>query len=439
MSELPFPRRIAILGSSGSIGRNALEVIAESDGRLEAVLLSVHQRTDILVEQVRQMAIRSVADQVQGRTVPLSLPRWLVVTDENADRTPLDDLPHGIEVLFGHDALCKLVRRSEIDIILSAIVGSAGLTSTWSALEVGKTVALANKESLVMGGSLITDLARENGGHLIPVDSEHSAIMQSLQSWEMEHRNGKNENSSPVFFSKMSDSDSAAFPIPNLKSSIEKMILTASGGPFRTWSHAELAKVTVQDALTHPTWEMGRKITIDSATLMNKALEIIEARWFFEIPVRQIGVVIHPQSVVHSMVEFVDGSTIAQLSPPDMRLPIQLALNYPNRFNGPALRLDWGKTQTLEFYPPDMERFPALALGLEVAEVAGTAGAVINAANETAVNAFLEHRLPFQNIVKACRAVLEHHHFEQKTSLQKLLELDQWARNETELWIKANQ
>jgi 1-deoxy-D-xylulose-5-phosphate reductoisomerase len=438
MSVPPFPRRVAILGSSGSIGRNALEVIAESEGRLEAVLLSVHRRTDILVEQIRQLAVRSVAEHIhaagKNATHPkITLPHWVVVTDETADRTPLEDLPSGVEVFFGHDALCKLVRQSEIDIVLSAIVGSAGLTSTWSALETGKMVALANKESLVMGGSLITDLAQKTGGLLVPVDSEHSAIMQSLQSWKIESGLTKSEpskNSENKITSEENDNDQS--PLFNLQSVIHKIILTASGGPFRSWTSAELAKVTVRDALAHPTWEMGKKITVDSATLMNKALEIIEARWFFGIPVDKIGIVIHPQSIVHSMVEFVDGSTIAQMSPPDMRLPIQLALNYPNRFNGPSLRLDWKKALSLEFYPPDIERFPALALGLEVAEVAGTAGVVVNAANETAVNAFLENRVAFQEIVKICRAVLEHHHYEQRPTLARLLELDQWARKEAE-------
>lgn len=427
MTEMLFPRRVAILGSSGSIGRSALEVVAESEGRLQAVLLAVHRRTDILVAQIRQMTMRSVANRIQaiesaGVCEPPLLPRWVVVTDENADRTPLEELPAGIEVRFGHDALCELVRSPEIDTVLSAIVGSAGLVSTWSALEAGKTVALANKESLVMGGSLITELAHQNGGRLIPVDSEHSAVMQAIQSWKMQNRRG--------------EEDGIADGVPSMPSEVvDRIILTASGGPFRTWSLEELAKVTVDDALAHPTWEMGRKITIDSATLMNKALEIIEARWFFEMPVGKIGVMVHPQSIVHSMVEFVDGSTIAQLSPPDMRLPIQLALNYPNRFEGPAQRMDWKKAFTLEFLPPDLERFPALALGLEVAEVAGTAGAVVNAANEAAVAAFLDGRLPFQNIVRICRSVLEHHHYEQRPSLARLLELDEWARKETELWI----
>ncbi len=414
------PRRVAVLGSSGSIGRSALEVIAESEGRLEAILLSVHRRTDILVDQIRQLAVRCVAERIHSTqhstqqvqpTTQTRLPQWVVITDETADRTPLDDLPPGIEVFFGHDALCELVKRPEIDVVLSAIVGSAGLTSTWSALEEGKIVALANKESLVMGGSLITELARKTGGKLIPVDSEHSAILQCIQGWEI--------------------ADGGMPGSRTANSVIEKMILTASGGPFRTWSLEELAKVTVEDALAHPTWNMGQKITVDSATLINKALEIIEARWFFDIPVGKIDVVIHPQSIVHSMVEFIDGSTLAQLSPPDMRLPIQLALNYPNRFDGPASRMDWKNRYTLEFYPPDLDRFPAIALGLEVAETAGTSGAVVNAANEVAVAAFLEGKLPFRNIVTVCRSVLEHHQYERRPTLERILELDQWARQET--------
>jgi len=419
------PRRIAVLGSSGSIGQSALEVIAESEGRLEAVLLSVHRRTDLLADQIRRLAVRSVAERMPSTQSGASpsktrLPQCVVVTDETADRAPLDDLPPGIELLFGHDALCEYVRRPEIDIVLSAIVGSAGLTSTWAALEAGKTVALANKESLVLGGALLTDLARKTGGCLLPVDSEHSAILQCIQSWQIEGR-----GVGPV----VGDSGRDTNPEPRTPNSvIEKLILTASGGPFRTWALDELAKVSVEAALAHPTWTMGKKITIDSATLMNKALEIIEARWFFDIPVGKINVVIHPQSIVHSMVEFIDGSTIAQLSPPDMRLPIQLALNYPHRFNGPSSRIDWKNRQTLEFYAPDPDRFPAIGLGLEVAETAGTSGAVVNAANEVAVTEFLDGKLPFSRIVPTCRAVLEHHHYEPRPTLQRVLELDQWAR-----------
>ena len=395
MNDDSFPRRVAVLGSSGSIGQSTLEVLAESDGRLVPILLSVHRQADVLVEQVRQMQ---------------QPPRWVVVTDEAADRSPLELLPKSIEVCFGHNALCELVRHSEVDVVLSAIVGSAGLISTLAALEAGKTVALANKESLVMGGELLTELVKAHGGRLLPVDSEHSAVMQTLRSWNM------------------IDEKSAA--VCRLPSAVSKIILTASGGPFRTRSLDELAHVTIADALAHPTWKMGKKITVDSATLMNKALEIIEARWFFDVPADKIGVVIHPQSLIHSMVEFIDGSVIAQMSLPDMRLPIQLALCYPLRYPGPALKMNWNQMQTFEFYPPDFDRFPALRLGLEAAASGGTAGAVINAANESAVSAFLEGTLPFRDIVKVCRSVLEHHNFEPHPTLEQLLAIDGWARKE---------
>jgi len=401
---LPFPRRIAVLGSSGSIGQSTLEVLNQSEGQLVPILLSVHRQTDILLKQLQRLQ---------------KLPQWIVITDETADRSPLKQLPKNIEIYFGHEALCELVRRPEVDVVLSAIVGSAGLTSTLAALEAGKTVALANKESLVMGGALLTGLVKKHGGRLLPVDSEHSAVMQALQSWRMGATSVPCETHAPQ--------GEAAH-------SIAKIILTASGGPFRTKTLAELASVTVKDALAHPTWKMGKKITIDSATLMNKALEIIEARWFFDLPAAKIGAVIHPQSLVHSMVEFVDGSVIAQLSPPDMRLPIQSALNYPYRFPGTSLKVDWAQRQTLEFYPPDFDRFPALPLGLEAAASGGTAGAVINAANEEAVSAFLEGRLPFQDIVRVCRAVLSCHHFEPHPTLPQLLAIDRWARKEAGKW-----
>ena len=263
MSETKTPRRVAVLGSSGSIGRSALEVIAHSEGRLEALLLSVHRRTDILVEQIRQMAVRSVADSIHAKESDrtssdsahfgnghnvTSLPRWVVVTDEDADRTPLEDLPKGIDVFFGQDALCELLRRPEVDVVLSAIVGSAGLTSTWCALEAGKAVALANKETLVMGGSLITELAKRTGGRLIPVDSEHSAILQALQCWRL----GTEIPPNPL---PRAGEGNDKPPFQNAV--IEKLILTASGGPFRTWSTEELSKVTVESTLAHPTWKMG--------------------------------------------------------------------------------------------------------------------------------------------------------------------------------------
>jgi 1-deoxy-D-xylulose-5-phosphate reductoisomerase len=408
MSVLPFPRRVAVLGSSGSIGKSALEVIAGSQRRLVPILLSVHTQTHVLVEQIQQMTLRSISAEMHGTVA--ELPRWVVVTDENADRSPLKNLPNDIEVRFGHEALCELIGSEEVDVVLSAIVGSAGLTSTWAALEAGKTVALANKESLVLGGQLLTDLAKRHGGKLIPVDSEHSAVMQALRSKTLDDNAG-GEN--------VQDNEA-----------VERIVLTASGGPFRTWSLDDLRRVTVQDALKHPTWAMGRKITVDSATLMNKTLEVIEARWLFDIPANKISVVIHPQSIVHAFVEFTDGSVLAQASIPDMRLPIQAALNYPCRLPGSALKLDWSAKRTLDFYPPDVERFPALLLGWEVAERGGSTGAVLNAANEVAVNAFLEERLPFNKIVNVCKSVLESHHFDPQPSLKQLLQLDRWARNE---------
>jgi len=398
MDDFSFPRRVAVLGSSGSIGQSTLDVLVASEGRLIPILLSVHRQTDVLVQQIRQMQ---------------QLPRWVVVTDKTADRSPLEQLPKSIEIVFGHEALCELVRHPEVDVVLSAIVGSAGLTSTLSALEAGKTVALANKESLVMGGELLTDLVKTHGGRLLPVDSEHSAVMQTLRAWRMTEETADDRRQTAV-------------------DSVEKIILTASGGPFRTLSLDELQHVTITDALAHPTWKMGKKITIDSATLMNKALEIIEARWFFDVPADKINVVLHPQSLIHSMVEFIDGSVIAQMSLPDMRLPIQLALYYPHRYPGPALKMNWNQMHTLEFYPPDFDRFPALRVGLEAAASGGTAGAVINAANESAVSAFLAGKLPFQDIVKVCRSVLEHHNFEPHPTLEQLLAIDCWARKEVE-------
>ncbi len=417
----PFPRRVAVLGSSGSIGRSALEVIAASEGRLQVAMMSIHRRADILVEQIQQMRMRLVADQLRslestGKSSSeaiTGLPQCVIMTDEWADRTPLKDLPPEIEVRFGQDALCEYVQRSDIDLVLSAIVGSAGFRSTWAAIEAGKTVALANKESLVMGGPLLCELAQKTGGALIPVDSEHSAVMQCLRARKM------NDQSDP-------------FPPYH---EVSRVILTASGGPFRTWSLDDLAKATIDDALAHPTWSMGRKITVDSATLMNKALELIEARWLFDLPVEKLTAVIHPQSVVHSMVEFVDGSVIGQMSPPDMQLPIQLALCFPDRFDSPSRRIDWMQKMQLEFFPIDPQRFPALGLGLEVAAAGGTAGAVLNAANEVAVEAFLGNRLPFTEITKICRSVLKNHDFESHPTLERLFELDEWARQETEKWI----
>ncbi len=383
------PKNIVILGSTGSIGRSTLEVIAASGGRLRPVALSAHANLDLLEAQARQWG-----------------PASIVATDPAAAaRHPWSALPEGVQLLVGPAAVGEVVAAPEVDVVVSAIVGSAGLHGTWAALEAGKTVALANKESLVVGGPLITRLAAERGATLLPVDSEHSAVFQALQA-------GRRDE-------------------------VRRVVLTASGGPFRHYPPERLSQVTVEEALAHPTWAMGPKITIDSATLMNKALEIIEARWLFDLRPGQIGVVVHPQSIVHSMVEYIDGSVIAQLSPPDMKLPIQYALTWPERTEGVAAKLDFGRAMQWEFEPPDPDRFPALRLGLEAAEAGGTTGAVLNGANEAAVAAFLAGRLAFNQIVPACRRALDKHTFDPHPTLSQLVHLDHWAREEVSRWVSA--
>ncbi|MGI9457993.1 MAG: 1-deoxy-D-xylulose-5-phosphate reductoisomerase, partial [Aeoliella sp.] len=360
-----------------------------SEGRLRAVAPSAHNRFDRLVEQAR--AVR---------------PQWVVATDSSAAKSyNWKRLPEGTELLTGPDALETIAEHEEVDTVLAAIVGSVGLRSTWSAVEAGKTVALANKETLVMAGPLVRGMADATGATLLPVDSEHSAIFQAMMC--------------------------------GARSEVERVVLTASGGPFRTWDPGSLTQVTVDEALAHPTWDMGPKVTVDSATLMNKALEIVEARWLFDLPAERVGVMIHPQSIVHSMVEFVDGSTIAQLSPPDMKLPIQYALEYPHRQAAISPRLDWSERMILEFEPPDFEQFPALALGFRAAREGGSAGVVVNAANEAAVGMFLGGELHFTEIVPACTSVLDAHHFDPSPSLGELEKLDRWARQEVENWVCA--
>jgi 1-deoxy-D-xylulose-5-phosphate reductoisomerase len=306
------------------------------------------------------------------------------------------------ELRFGPEAVEEAAAADGVDIVISGIVGAAGLRGTWAAVERGKTVGLANKETLVVAGPLVMDLAARTGATLIPVDSEHSAIFQCLRAGN--------------------------------RPEVRRIVLTASGGPFRGWPKERLREVTREMALAHPTWDMGPKITIDSATMMNKALEVIEARWLFGVPAEQIEVVVHPQSVIHSFVEFVDGSVIAQLSPPDMRLPIQYALTWPERLDGISPAMDWRAYHSLELMPPDRDAFPALDLGFEVARRGGSAGAVLNAANEIAVGRFLAGELPFTDIPRACRAVLEAHTFDPSPTLTDLFRLDEWARKETHRW-----
>lgn len=380
-------RNIAILGSTGSIGRSTLDVVAASNQRLRVVGLTANSRLEQLCGQARQFQ-----------------PNWIVASNpDHASGFDWSAKPGGTELLLGSAGIASLVSRPEVDIVVAAIVGSAGLTGTWAALEAGKSVALANKETLVMAGPQVMQLARARGAKILPVDSEHSAVFQALEA-------GRRHD-------------------------VKRIILTASGGPFRQHTAAQLARVSVADALAHPTWDMGPKITVDSATMMNKALEIIEARWLFDLEPDQIDVVVHPQSIVHSLVEFRDGSVLAQLSPPDMKLPIQYALSYPERWDCPAPKLDLATAMSLDFEPPDIDRFPAIGLGHEVARVGGTAGAVLNAANEAAVAGFLGGQLSFTEIVPACRSVLDNHHFEASPTLERLIELDTWARQEVTRWV----
>jgi 1-deoxy-D-xylulose-5-phosphate reductoisomerase len=380
-------RSIAILGSTGSIGKSTLEVVRESQRFLRVFALTANRNLTLLCQQAAEFQAP-----------------WVVATDPaEAERFDWSVLPKYTKLLVGEEGVQQVAAAAEVDIVVAAVVGSAGLTGTWAALEAGKTVALANKETLVMAGTLVMKMAAKRQAKILPVDSEHSAVFQVLAC-------GRRED-------------------------LRRIILTASGGPFRRFTAEQMQKVTVQDALAHPTWQMGPKITVDSATMMNKALEIIEARWLFDLPPNQIDVVIHPQSIVHSLVEFKDGSVLAQLSPPDMKLPIQFALTWPERREGPAKKLDLTQSMQLDFEPPDEDRFPALRLGREVAQAGGTAGAVLNAANEAAVAAFLAGEIPFMKIVPACQSVLSHHPFDSNPTLEELLRLDQWARQEISRWI----
>jgi 1-deoxy-D-xylulose-5-phosphate reductoisomerase len=380
-------RKIVVLGSTGSIGTSTLDVAAASDGRLQVIGLSANRSCQRLLEQARRVR-----------------PRWVAVMDEESGRQfDWRELPPETQLLLGPEGIERMAVDDEVDVVVASIVGSAGLAGAWAAVQAGKTLALANKETLVMAGPLVMREAAQRGATVLPVDSEHSAVFQSLQA-------GRRDE-------------------------LKRIILTASGGPFREHSRQEMEQVTVEEALAHPTWNMGEKITIDSATMMNKALEIIEARWLFDLQPEQIEVVVHPQSIVHSLVEFQDGAVVAQLGPPDMKLPIQYALSYPERWDGPAARLDFRRVFSLDFFPPDEERFPALGLGHEVARRGGTAGAVLNAANESAVAGFLQGRIRFTDVVPACRAVLDEHNYDPSPTLQELLGLDAWARKEMTKWM----
>jgi 1-deoxy-D-xylulose-5-phosphate reductoisomerase len=379
-------KHIAILGSTGSIGRNAIQVIDALGPGYEVFALSAHTNVRLLADQAKQYR-----------------PRFVAVTDIDCAQELaglLSDLD--TEILAGPDALATIAELDQVDTILAAVVGAAGLPAILAAARKGKRLAIANKEPLVIAGELLTREIATNGGVILPVDSEHSAVFQAMQSGTREE--------------------------------VKRIILTGSGGPFRQATAEDLREVTLEQALAHPTWNMGPKITVDSATLMNKAFEIIEARWLFDMPVEKVEVLIHPESIVHSLVEFVDGSTMAQLGEPDMCLPIQYALTYPARVAGITRELRLEEVGNLTFAKPDFHTFRALPLAYEVARTGGTAPVVFNAANEAAVEEFLAGRITFVNIVEFIEHCLDKHSIKTEVSLEELLEVDDWARREvTEL------
>jgi 1-deoxy-D-xylulose-5-phosphate reductoisomerase len=375
-------KRLAILGSTGSIGQSTLAVVAEHPGEFAVAGLAAGQNVKVLADQIRQFRPGRVS--VQDETVAAHL-RALVS-------------PHEVpEILWGRAGAREVAVASGADLVVSAMVGAVGLEPTLAAIYAGLPVALANKETLVAAGSLVMAAARERGVPIIPVDSEHSAIFQALQG--------------------------------QCREDVQHLWLTASGGPFRAWDLEGLQHATAAQALKHPNWSMGPKITIDSATMMNKALEVIEASVLFGLPVDQVGVYIHPQSIIHSLVEFVDGSVIAQLGVPDMRLPIAYALTYPRRRPLNSPRLDLCQVGRLTFEAPDMTRFPGLALGYAAARAGGTMPAVLNAANEMAVAAFLGGRLGFMDIPKTVEATMAAHQHQPLESLEQVLAVNRWARD----------
>ena len=380
-------RRLAILGSTGSIGVQALDVVARFPDRFEVVALAAGRNVERLVEQARRFR-----------------PRLIAAADPAAAATLRGLVPAGTEVCSGDDGVVAAATHPDVDFVLAAIAGGAGLRSTAAAIAAGKDVGLANKESLVLAGELMMRLAAERGGAILPVDSEHSAIHQSLL--------GHNQ------------------------AEVRRLILTASGGPLRGVPAEELAGVAPERALKHPTWSMGDKITIDSATLMNKGLEVIEARWLFDVEPARIDILVHPESIVHSMVEYIDGSVVAQLGISDMRGPISYALGHPDRLPLDLPSLDLARLGRLSFEPPDPGRFPAYRLAYRALELGGTAPAVLSGADEAAVAAFLGKRCAFTDIARLCAEVLEAHTVERLGSVEQALAASEWGRREAERRVK---
>ena len=372
-------KKICILGSTGSIGTQALQVIEEHPDLYEAYVLTANRRADMLIEQAKKYQ-----------------PAAVVIADESKYEQVRDALEHDpIQVYTGSDALCQVVQMDPIDIVLTALVGFSGLRPTISAIKAHKAIALANKETLVVAGELVTDLCLKERAPILPVDSEHSAIFQSLMG-----------ETSPV----------------------EKIILTASGGPFRTFSKEQLSTVTPAMALKHPNWDMGAKITIDSASMMNKGFEIIEAKWLFDVAPEQIQVVVHPQSIIHSAVQFSDGAVKAQLGVPDMRVPIQLALSYPERISSSFPRLDWWQMQELTFEKPDEEKFRCLHMAYEAIRQGGNVPCILNAANEVVNLAFRQERCSFLDMADIIEHCLTHVPHQESPSLDDYLAIDAETR-----------
>jgi 1-deoxy-D-xylulose-5-phosphate reductoisomerase len=382
-------KNIVILGSTGSIGKSALDVVSKFPDRFKIIGLAAGRNISLLIKQIAEFR-----------------PEIVAVSDENTYKNLKSQIPNpksqNIELLFGTEGISRVAAMPNADTVISAIVGSAGLLPTIAAIKAGKTVALANKETLVMAGDLVMSLVKEHGATLLPVDSEHSAIFQCIKGYE--------------------------------KCSIKKIILTASGGPFAGKTIEELEKVSPESALKHPNWSMGRKITIDSATLMNKGLEVIEAHYLFGLPPEKIDVLIHPQSIMHSVVEFIDGSYIAQLSKPDMKCPIAYALSYPERLHDVIEPIDWESLSGLTFQKPDHKTFPCLSLAYSALKTGGTLPAVLNASNEIAVAAFLDGIISFNSIPVIIKKVMDSHSNRAIGKLQPaddidvILEADRWAR-----------
>lgn len=380
-------RRVAILGSTGSIGTQAIEVCIRHSDKLQVELLTANTSSSLLIEQAERLK-----------------PNAVVIADESKYNEVNEALaPLDIKVFSGIDSICSLVAGDNIDMVLTAMVGFSGLKPTIAAVKAGKAIALANKETLVAAGSIVMSLAKENGAPIIPVDSEHSAIFQCLQGE---------------------------------RATVEKVILTASGGPFFRKSEEELKSVTISQALDHPNWKMGSKVTVDSASMMNKGLEMIEAKWLFGIDPSRIDIVVHPQSIIHSMAQFSDGSVTAQLSTPDMRLPIQYALTYPYRVDLDTKRLDFPMLGTFEFHKPDQKKFPCIRIAYQAIEKGGNIPCAMNAANEIAVEAFLSNEIPFTAIPEIIEEVINGTKFVVQPSLEDIYNTNDSAR-EMALSVKA--